>query len=189
MSRRLELLAWARENNGWIIEDDYASEFRYSGRPLSSLQGLDDSARVIYVGTLNKALFPGLRLGYAVVPPLLSGGRFADDPQPDGPSAAEPLPTGRCRIHATGPPLRPYPSHAVAVSCAARRARGRTHPSRRRLDAVEVPDQGMHLVAYLRGGLSDVAIQEAAHAGGVIVRSISQTSHVAAPAGSADARL
>ena len=67
-ARRLELLGWAREAKAWIIEDDYASEFRYGGRALASLQGLDDSARVIYVGTLNKALFPGLRIGYAVVP-------------------------------------------------------------------------------------------------------------------------
>src|SRR5262249_20838152 len=68
MARRLELLAWSRESGAWIVEDDYASEFRYGGRPLASLQGLDDPERVIYIGTLNKALFPGLRLGYAVVP-------------------------------------------------------------------------------------------------------------------------
>ena len=67
MVRRLELLAWARESGAFIVEDDYTSEFRYSGPPLASLQGLDDSEQVIYVGTLNKALFPGLRIGYAVV--------------------------------------------------------------------------------------------------------------------------
>ena len=68
MARRLELLAWARKSGAYIIEDDYISEFRYSGPPLASLQGLDEDDRVIYVGTLNKALFPGLRFGYAVVP-------------------------------------------------------------------------------------------------------------------------
>src|SRR5262249_10423488 len=68
MARRLELLAWARQSGAFIVEDDYTSEFRYSGPPLASLQGLDDSEQVIYVGTLNKALFPGLRIGYAVVP-------------------------------------------------------------------------------------------------------------------------
>ena len=73
MTRRLELLAWARESGAVIIEDDYTSEFRYSGPPLASLQGLADSEQVIYVGTLNKALFPGLRLGYAVVPPRCCG--------------------------------------------------------------------------------------------------------------------
>src|SRR5581483_3091237 len=73
MARRLELLAWARRSGAYVVEDDYASEFRYAGAPLASLQGLDEDERVIYVGTLNKALFPGLRLGYAVVPrPLLA---------------------------------------------------------------------------------------------------------------------
>jgi aspartate/methionine/tyrosine aminotransferase len=67
MARRLELLAWARQSGAFIVEDDYTSEFRYSGPPLASLQGLDDTEQVIYVGTLNKALFPGLRIVYAVV--------------------------------------------------------------------------------------------------------------------------
>ena len=71
MPRRLELLAWARAAGAWIIEDDYASEFRYAGPPLAALQGLDGGQRVLYVGTLNKALFPGLRLGYLVAPPPL----------------------------------------------------------------------------------------------------------------------
>ena len=86
MARRLELLAWARESGAWIVEDDYHSDFRYAGRPLASLQGLDDAERVIYVGTLNKALFPGLRIGYAIVPqPALGsfiGARFLTDRQP-----------------------------------------------------------------------------------------------------------
>lgn len=72
LSRRLELLEWARENDAWILEDDYDSEYRYGGRPLSALQGLDNSGRVIYVGTFSKVLFPGIRLGYMVVPPGLS---------------------------------------------------------------------------------------------------------------------
>lgn len=72
LSRRLELLEWARENNAWILEDDYDSEYRYGGRPLSALQGLDNAGRVIYVGTFSKVLFPGIRLGYMVVPPGLS---------------------------------------------------------------------------------------------------------------------
>ena len=67
-----KLLAWAREAGAWIIEDDFThSEYRYAGRPLAALQGLDEAERVIYVGTFNKVLFPGLRLGYAVVPPPL----------------------------------------------------------------------------------------------------------------------
>src|SRR5260370_3831545 len=71
MARRLEVLAWARQSGAFIVEDDYTSEFRYSGPPLASLQGLDDTEQVIYVATLNKALFPGLRIRYAVVPRAL----------------------------------------------------------------------------------------------------------------------
>jgi len=52
----------------WIIEDDYDSEFRYGSRPLASLQGLDDAGQVIYVGSLGKMLFPGLRIGYMIAP-------------------------------------------------------------------------------------------------------------------------
>jgi GntR family transcriptional regulator/MocR family aminotransferase len=68
MARRLQLIAWARAAGAWIVEDDYASEFRYGGRPLTSLQGLDTAERTIYVCTLNKALFPGLRTGDLIVP-------------------------------------------------------------------------------------------------------------------------
>jgi GntR family transcriptional regulator/MocR family aminotransferase len=68
LSRRLMLLEWARRSGALIIEDDYNSEFRYAGRPLASLQGLDDDGRVIYVGTFSKTIFPSLRLGCIVVP-------------------------------------------------------------------------------------------------------------------------
>lgn len=68
LTRRLNLLEWARKNNSWIIEDDYNSEFRYAGRPLASLQNLDNFGRVIYVGTFSKTIFPALRLGCLIVP-------------------------------------------------------------------------------------------------------------------------
>ncbi|MFZ6646747.1 PLP-dependent aminotransferase family protein [Undibacterium sp. TJN25] len=68
LQRRLELLAWAAANQAWIIEDDYDSEYRYSGPTLASLQSLDKAGCVIYVGTMSKVLFPGLRLGYMVAP-------------------------------------------------------------------------------------------------------------------------
>ena len=73
LSRRLALLDWADRRDAWVIEDDYDSEYRYSGRPLEALQGLDAGGRVIYVGTFSKVLFPSLRLGYLVVPPDLVG--------------------------------------------------------------------------------------------------------------------
>jgi GntR family transcriptional regulator/MocR family aminotransferase len=71
LPRRLALLDWARRADAWVVEDDYDSEFRYAGRPLAALQGLDRDGRVIYLGTFSKALFPALRLGYLVVPPDL----------------------------------------------------------------------------------------------------------------------
>ena len=67
-SRRFQLLDWAQNAGSWIIEDDYDSEYRYETSPIPSLQGLDASARVIYIGTFSKVLFPSLRLGYVVVP-------------------------------------------------------------------------------------------------------------------------
>ena len=71
LSRRLALLRWAKANKALIVEDDYDSEFRYSGSPIPALQGLDDSGCVLYVGTFSKVMFPGLRLGYIVLPPTL----------------------------------------------------------------------------------------------------------------------
>lgn len=68
LSRRMALLNWAAAAGAWIIEDDYDGEFRYGSRPLPALKSLDESGRVLYVGTFSKVLFPGLRLGYLVVP-------------------------------------------------------------------------------------------------------------------------
>ena len=68
LTRRMELLALARRLGMLILEDDYDSDFRFDGEPLPSLQGLIDDAPVLYLGTFSKTLFPGLRLGYVVVP-------------------------------------------------------------------------------------------------------------------------
>ncbi len=70
-ARRLQLLEWAHRSNAWIVEDDYDSEYRYESMPVASMQGLDPGSRVVYIGTFSKTLFPGLRLGYIVIPPAL----------------------------------------------------------------------------------------------------------------------
>ncbi|MGQ3378383.1 MocR-like pyridoxine biosynthesis transcription factor PdxR [Priestia endophytica] len=71
VSRRLELIEWAKETGGYIIEDDYDSEFRYEGKPIPSLQSLDSNGKVIYMGTFAKSLIPSLRLSYMVLPSKL----------------------------------------------------------------------------------------------------------------------
>lgn len=72
LQRRLELLEWAERHNGWIIEDDYDGEYRYSGTPLAPLAALDRQGRVLYVGTFCKITFPALRLGYLILPASLA---------------------------------------------------------------------------------------------------------------------
>lgn len=71
LARRQQLLRLAQHHNAWILEDDYDSEFRFSGPPLSSLAGLDQDERVLYMGSFSKVLYPGLKLGYLVVPKRL----------------------------------------------------------------------------------------------------------------------
>jgi GntR family transcriptional regulator / MocR family aminotransferase len=68
LARRLRLLEWARKSGALIFEDDYDSEYRYSGRPIPALQGLDDRGLVLYAGSFSKVLFPALRVGYVVIP-------------------------------------------------------------------------------------------------------------------------
>jgi GntR family transcriptional regulator / MocR family aminotransferase len=180
MARRLELLAWARQSGAFIVEDDYTSEFRYSGPPLASLQGLDDSEQVIYVGTLNKALFPGLRIGYAVVPRALLqafvGARYLMDRQPATLQQAvvcEFMQQGHFAAHIRRMrQLYREQRDALAATLIRRAADW--------LD-VAVPDQGMHLVAYLRDGRSDIAVEAAAQRAGIVVRAISRFYRAASP--------
>lgn len=68
LARRHQILSIARKHGAWILEDDYDSEFRFSGPPISSLAGLDTDERVLYMGSFSKVLYPGLKLGYLVVP-------------------------------------------------------------------------------------------------------------------------
>ena len=180
MTRRLELLAWARESGSWIVEDDYHSEYRYAGRPLAALQGLDEAERVIYVGTFNKVLFPGLRLGYIVVPPALvqsfAGARFLLDRQaPTLPQAlvAEFMRQGYFAAHIRRMRLVYRDQRDLVVGELQRRLGARI--------AVAAPEQGMHLVAYLGDGLSDVALEATLRERGVIVRALSRMYLKASP--------
>jgi GntR family transcriptional regulator/MocR family aminotransferase len=180
MARRLELLAWARASGAVIIEDDYTSEFRYSGPPLASLQGLADSEQVIYVGTLNKALFPGLRIGYAVVPRSLLrafvGARYLIDRQPatlQQQVVSEFMAQGHFAAHIRRMRALYREQRDALAETLTRRAADR-------LD-VSLPDQGMHLIAWLRDGSSDRDIEVEARDAGIIVRAISRFYRKARP--------
>jgi GntR family transcriptional regulator/MocR family aminotransferase len=68
VARRLELIGQARRSGAWLIEDDYDGEFRHTGEPIASMQGLVDDAPVLYVGSFSKTMFPALRIGFVVLP-------------------------------------------------------------------------------------------------------------------------
>ena len=172
--------AWARAAGAWIVEDDYASEFRYTGPPLESLQGLDGGERVIYVGTLNKALFPGLRMGYMVAPkPLataLANARQLMDRQPPTLTQAIVLDffrEGHFAAHIRRRRLA-YKAQRDALAGALEAQLGHVLE-------VDVPDQGMTLIAYLKGNGSDLEVEAAAAAGGVSVWAISRLYRQAPP--------
>jgi GntR family transcriptional regulator/MocR family aminotransferase len=180
MQRRLELLAWARDAGAWVIEDDYASEFRYAGPPLAALQGLDGGARVLYVGTFNKAVFPGLRLGYLVAPPplipaLLRTRQLLDRQPPSLTQAIvlEFMRGGDFTSHIRRRRLA-YRAQRDALAGALVTHCGPW------LDP-DPPEQGMHMIAYLKPGMSDLAAEAAAAGAGVIARAISPLYLEAAP--------
>ena len=170
MRRRLALIDWARETGGWILEDDYDSEFRFAGPPLAAMQGMDDSGRVIYLGTFSKVLFPGLRLGYAVIPdPLLEtvmALRSRSDRSP--PTLAEAALTDLIREGHFAAHLR----RARRQAQAARDALVAGLSTAKNL-AVDVPDQGLHLVAGLPASLRDTDAVEIARQAGFGVRALS----------------
>ncbi len=180
MARRMELLAWARVARGWVIEDDYDSEFRYAGRPLASLQGVDEGGRVIYIGTFSKVLFPGLRLGYAVLPPELLQpvltARLLADWHPatlqEG-VVTDFLQEGHFAQHLRRMRQRYRFARDALVEALAREC---GHAL-----SVEAPDQGMKLVGRLRPGLVDTEVAAAAAARGIIARAVSPMYLSASP--------
>jgi GntR family transcriptional regulator/MocR family aminotransferase len=178
LPRRLELLAYARKNGCWIVEDDYDSEFRYEGHPIASLHGLDQANRVIYTGTFSKALLPSLRIGYLVVPtdlvPVFRAVRPALDRCP---------PTFQQRVVADFLNEGYFPAHL-------RRLRERLRASRDLLASflrertsehlsILLPDQGINLTAQSTGSWnSDTAVSRAALNKGVVVMPLSRMNVV-----------
>lgn len=166
MRRRLALIDWARRHDAWIIEDDYDSEFRFAGPPLAALQGMDDAGRVAYLGTFSKVLFPGMRIGYAVVPrPLLETvlrRRVHSDRQPSTlaqGATADFLNEGHFTAHLRRVRRRVQNARDGLVS-------GLKTGGKDRLQ-VTAPEQGLHLVARLDAGRDDNAIAAALREVGV----------------------
>jgi GntR family transcriptional regulator / MocR family aminotransferase len=161
-TRRMLLLNWAASSGAWIIEDDYDSEYRFEGRPIPSLQGLDAGARAIYVGTFSKVMFPALRLGYVVVPKdLVEAFATARDATDQFSSTlyqavmADFIHEGHFARHIRRMRVL-YTERRTALVEAIRKQMG---------DKLEVigAEAGMHLVALLPPGISDVAVSKKAN--------------------------
>ena len=90
LERRLLLLDWAERAGAFVIEDDYDSEYRYRGRPIAAVQGIDSNGRVAYVGTFSKTMFPGLRVGYVIAPEGLEAA-FAHAVRNTGQTVPQPM--------------------------------------------------------------------------------------------------
>ncbi len=159
LARRLSLLAWADAHDAWIVEDDYDSDYRYDGPPLSSLQGLDRQNRVLYVGTFSRVLFPGIRLGYLVLPPALipvfRGMRGFADGVP-APTAQAALAAFFAEGHFGGHVRK------MRLSYGERRAHLRDLIETRASDILQVlpSDGGLHLCTRLIGDQDDVELQD-----------------------------
>ncbi|MGF1591775.1 MAG: PLP-dependent aminotransferase family protein [Kiloniellaceae bacterium] len=184
LARRLELLEWARESGAWILEDDYDSEYRYAGRPLASLlslaagraaKGVGD-ARVIYIGSFSKVLFPSIRVGYLVVPANLveaaSAAQGALGAQPTAvvqPLLAAFIEEGHFATHVRRM-RRLYAARQAALVAAA---------ERHLADFLAVaPDEaGLHLMGWLKPQLAerlgDRGAAEAAARAGIAVSPLS----------------
>ncbi|WP_060442967.1 MocR-like pyridoxine biosynthesis transcription factor PdxR, partial [Serratia marcescens] len=174
LARRQRLLALARNAGGWIVEDDYDSEFRFSGQPIPALQGLEADAPVIYIGTFSKTLYPALRLGYVVLPPPL----------------VQALKTAHAELYRGGHLLiqSALAEFIQAGHYTAHIRRMRLLYARRRAFLTGLIEQhlgkqalsefnsnaGLHLILNLPDEADDVAIAAAAGARGVLVRPLSR---------------
>jgi GntR family transcriptional regulator/MocR family aminotransferase len=176
LAQRLALLEWANEADAWILEDDYDSEYRFSGRPLEALQGLDRTNRVIYLGTFSKVLFPALRLGYLVVPPdltdvLVAVRLFVDRHVPilEQMALADFITEGHFarhirRMHTV------YAERRAALLAAVASELGE-------LFEVHPPEAGMHLVGWLPPRVDDAVVAQQAAKYGVEVIPVAVFRH------------
>lgn len=161
-ARRLELLRWAFDAGAWIVEDDYDAEYRYHGRPIASLQSLDHSGSVVYIGTFTKMLFNALRIGFVVVPDRL----------------VEAFELGKCYIDRHAPTLdQAILAEFISEGHFGHHVRRMRHTYSERLgvlkDAaqqrlhglVDVADatSGMRTLGWLRNGLSDAEAARRVH--------------------------
>jgi GntR family transcriptional regulator / MocR family aminotransferase len=168
LANRLQLLDWAAQNDAWIIEDDFDSEYRYESKPIPALQGLDRNARVIYIGTFSKVLFPSLRFGYLIAPEDLVdtflAARWVSDrcsPLIEQAALADFIAEGHLASHVRRMRTLYMERRAVMVETI-----------RERLgDLVETWDAeaGMHTVAWLPPGVDDSLISAAAAKGGLFI--------------------
>ena len=172
LARRLALLEWAGRAGAWVLEDDYDSEYRYEGRPLAALQGLDREQRVVYLGTFSKVLFPALRIGYMVVPHDLvdafrSARALSDRHSPTVEQAVltDFIEEGHFARHLRRMRALYAERQATLVEAAAGELAG--------LIELKPSDAGLHLTGLLPAGWSDRAAARAAEAHGVDAQPLS----------------
>lgn len=174
LARRTALLAWAKQQNAWIIEDDYDSELRYNGQPFPSLQGMAPD-QVIYLGTFSKVLFPSLRLGYAVLPKELvapfCGLRVLIDRHPpaaDQHVLAAFIQEGYLERHIRRTrnvyaEVREYIIGLIEKYIP------------QELAWLQPGDQGMHMVLWLAHHINDIEVASSAVDAGIAIKAISPT--------------
>ncbi len=176
LSERIKLLNWAKENQMWIVEDDYDSEFRYNSRPIPALQGMDTNGNVIYVGNLSKVLLPALRLGYMVFPTNTIARQFATGKSAiDGQSniinqaiISEFIRQGHFSRHIRRMRVLYKKNQDDLVNLINQHLKNRLTPA-----PVEA---GMHLVAWLPSNINAGIIANEALKEGLIINTLSQFS-------------
>ena len=181
LDQRLRLLEWAEHAGAWIIEDDYDSEYRYRGRSISALQGLDSGARVLYMGTFSKTMFPALRIAYVIVPSSLVN-PFRNALRQSGQAAALPLQAALADFIREGA----YARHVRRMrGLYAERQKMFLELSERHLDGrvrFRPSDAGMQLIGYLSDQtLDDREISKHAADAGVVAQPLSNL-YIAEPA-------